>query len=42
MSLKMIAKSAGTAIHRAGAALTILHKKANGRWVNARDANMLS
>ena len=42
LSVTMTAKSDGTAIHSVGAALTILQKKTNGRWVIARDANMLS
>lgn len=32
----------GKAIRRAGHALTILRKTADGRWVLARDANMLA
>lgn len=42
LSIAMIAKSDGAAIHRTGPALTILTKKANGRWVIVRDANMLA
>jgi uncharacterized protein (TIGR02246 family) len=31
----------GTATRRSGYALTILHKRPDGRWVIARDANLL-
>jgi uncharacterized protein (TIGR02246 family) len=34
--------STGVAHHRAGATLTILRKQRDGRWVIARDANLLS
>ena len=42
LSVTMTSKNDGSAIQRTGPALTILHKKANGRWVIARDANMLA
>jgi uncharacterized protein (TIGR02246 family) len=32
----------GEAVHRAGPALSILHKQPDGRWVMFRDANMLA
>lgn len=42
LSVTMTSKSGGAVMQRAGAVLTILQKKTNGRWVIARDANMLS
>lgn len=42
LSITMTSKNGGVSIHRTGAALTILQKYVNGRWVIARDANMLS
>jgi uncharacterized protein (TIGR02246 family) len=42
LRVTMTSKNDGSAIQRAGPALTILQKKANGRWVIARDANMLA
>ncbi len=42
LSVTMTSKNDGAVMQRAGAALTILQKKTNGRWVIARDANMLS
>jgi uncharacterized protein (TIGR02246 family) len=42
LSVIMTSKNAGAVVQRAGAALTILQKNTNGRWVIARDANMLS
>jgi uncharacterized protein (TIGR02246 family) len=31
----------GSSSHRSGYALTVLHKESDGRWVLARDANLL-
>ena len=42
LNVTMTSKNDGAAIQRTGPALTILQKKANGRWVIARDANMLA
>ena len=42
LSVTMKSRSDGSVVQRTGAALTILRKKANGRWVIARDAIMLS
>jgi uncharacterized protein (TIGR02246 family) len=33
---------AGTPLHRSGYTLTILRKQADGRWLLARDANLVS
>jgi uncharacterized protein (TIGR02246 family) len=37
-----ITPAAGTAVHRTGYTLTILRKQADGRWLLARDANLVS
>jgi uncharacterized protein (TIGR02246 family) len=42
LSVAMKSRGDGSVVQRTGAALTILHKKAKGRWVIVRDANMLS
>lgn len=42
VSVVIIPRSSGVAICRAGPALTIFRKMANGAWVLARDANMLT
>jgi uncharacterized protein (TIGR02246 family) len=42
LNVTMTSKNDGAVMRRTGAALTILQKNANGRWVIARDANMLS
>jgi uncharacterized protein (TIGR02246 family) len=42
LSVTMTSKNDGAVMQRTGAALTILQKNTNGRWVIARDANMLS
>jgi uncharacterized protein (TIGR02246 family) len=41
LSVTMIPRDSGDAVHRTGPALTILRKDADGRWVLFRDANML-
>lgn len=42
LAVAMTPKTGGTAVHRAGHTLTILRKTSDGRWVVARDANMLA
>jgi len=37
-----ITPAAGAPVHRAGYTLTILRKEPDGRWVLARDANLLT
>ncbi len=42
LSVAIIPRSSGVAMARSGPALTIFRKMANGAWVLARDANMLT
>ncbi len=42
LSVTMTSKNDGAVMQRTGTALTIFQKNTNGRWVIARDANMLS
>lgn len=41
LSVRVVPISGGTATNRAGDALSILRKQANGSWQVARDANLL-
>ena len=42
LSVVITPRTSGAAMRRSGPALTILRKKADGAWVVARDANMLT
>lgn len=42
LTVRIVPIAGGTATVRTGSALSILRKQANGSWVVARDANMLS
>jgi uncharacterized protein (TIGR02246 family) len=42
LSVTMTPLGGGTPVHRSGYTLTILQKRADGSWVVARDANMLT
>ena len=42
LSVTMIPRDSGDAVHRSGPALTILRKDPDRRWVVFRDANMLT
>jgi len=42
LEMTMTAAGGGTPVRRSGYTLTILRKTAQGRWVIARDANLLS
>jgi uncharacterized protein (TIGR02246 family) len=42
LAVAMTPKSGGEPVHRAGHTLTILRKRADGRWAVARDANLLA
>lgn len=42
LSVTLTSKNDGAVLQRSGPALTILKKRANGRWGIVRDANMLS
>lgn len=41
LTVRIVPQSGGSATTRAGSALSILRKQANGSWVVVRDANML-
>lgn len=42
LEVTMTPPSGGEAVRRSGYTLTILHKEPDGRWVIARDANLLT
>jgi uncharacterized protein (TIGR02246 family) len=42
LSVKIVPRSGGDAVVRAGSAVSVLRKQASGSWVVWRDANMLS
>ena len=41
LTVRILPRSGGSTANRAGSALSILRKQANGSWVVVRDANML-
>jgi uncharacterized protein (TIGR02246 family) len=42
LAVSIVPKAGGDGVSRAGSALSILRKQANGAWLVVRDANMLS
>ena len=42
LAVSIVPKAGGEVVSRAGSALSILRKQANGAWLVVRDANMLS
>ena len=41
LTVRIVPQAGGTAATRAGSALSVLRRQANGSWVVVRDANML-
>jgi uncharacterized protein (TIGR02246 family) len=42
LTVRIVPRSGGDAVVRAGSAVSVLRKQASGSWVVSRDANMLS